>query len=110
MALVVSEGHATAGVMLLWMACAANWGKGVIQAQVEVKFHVRFRGPTVARVSINVCGSCCNPSLSGCLGSDESPETMMVPKDHAAAGACERTGPVALHDLGWPWDIPEVFW
>lgn len=56
-AVLVSEGYATAGARVIWVARAVNWDHGIIWTRAAAEDHVLVRGPAAFRVCVDVFDS-----------------------------------------------------
>lgn len=83
---MVPQGHATAGITLILVACTATWGHGGIQAKAAAEGHVWVRGLTAVRVHVNIHGTCRHQGQWTCPGPG-TPGAMLVSKDFPVARA-----------------------
>lgn len=89
MVMLVSEDFAVSRVMPTCVAYTATWWHGVIRAQASVTGHVWVCGPAVARVWVDICGSCCHQGMCRCLGSGQQPEILLMSENFEATGAIQ---------------------
>lgn len=73
--------------MPTWVACTAPWGHADNLTGATAKDHVCVRGPSMARVCVNVPDPWCYQGLRRCLGSGLQPDTVFVSEGCASAGA-----------------------